>query len=196
MRQRAWRYLVQLVVLGVALLFVVAIVDGSPRPVKVVGTSMEPDIRSGDVVVIQRQPDYAVGDVVAFRAGNLAGSVVLHRIIGVADGRYVLKGDNNRFIDEYQPTRDEVLGRSVIVVPQARAVVEFLGSPAYFGIAFAVVAAVVGFRLVVAERRRPRSRRRRRAPTVPHATESVNPSNNTDRTIESRHDDPGPATRP
>src|SRR5262245_42576463 len=60
----------------------------------VVGSSMEPKLERGDLVVTRPAADYRVGDVVLFHDRDL-GRDVLHRIVAVGDGRFVTKGDNN-----------------------------------------------------------------------------------------------------
>jgi hypothetical protein len=32
------------------------------------------------------------------------------------DGRYILKGDNNSFLDRYTPTAEEIVGREVLTI--------------------------------------------------------------------------------
>ena len=73
------------------------------------GTSMEPTLHAGDLVVVRPQDDYRVGDVVAYRSEQL-GTIVLHRIIAREGDRYVFKGDNNSWIDEERPTADDLIG--------------------------------------------------------------------------------------
>ena len=73
------------------------------------GVSMEPHFRRGDLVVLRTRPTYDVGDVVAYRSHDL-GRNVLHRIIGIRDGLYTFKGDNNGFVDPEHPTAGDLVG--------------------------------------------------------------------------------------
>src|SRR4051794_38542086 len=63
------------------------------------GISMEPKLHDGDLVLIREQARYRVHDVVAYRNVS-SGIVVLPRIARITSGgRFVFKGDNNRFAD-------------------------------------------------------------------------------------------------
>src|SRR3972149_1946570 len=77
---------------------------GSLSYVAVAGSSMEPLLHGGDLAVLRRASDYQVGDVAAYRNQDL-GQVVLHRIVGQEGDKYTLKGDNNSWLDSYEPTQ-------------------------------------------------------------------------------------------
>lgn len=74
------------------------------------GESMHPAIRDGDVVTVVppggRLP--RTGDIVAFVHPE-TGGVRVHRIVGIDDGRFVLKGDNALGADP-AVGRDGILG--------------------------------------------------------------------------------------
>lgn len=93
------------------------------------GTSMRPGLESGDLVVVRSQSGYSPGDVVAYRS-VLGDSLVLHRIVGTDGDRFVVKGDNNDFIDLDRPGTPDILGRQVVAIPGAASVVASLGNPA------------------------------------------------------------------
>lgn len=111
--------LVLVVVAGLLwLLAAPAHLGGTLTLVSIQGTSMEPTLYTGDLVVLRRAPSYEIGEAVAFRS-DMAGAVVLHRIVAIepGTGRYILIGDNNAFLDRYRPLPDEVIGRMVLRVP-------------------------------------------------------------------------------
>ena len=56
------------------------------------------------------------------------GAIVVHRIVDVVDDRYLLKGDNNSFVDRYTPTADEVLGAEVLTIPGGERFANFAAS--------------------------------------------------------------------
>lgn len=89
---------------------------GDVSYVNVRGISMEPTMYTGDLMVMRRQDSYEVGQIVAFES-DMNGAVVVHRIVDVVDGRYLLKGDNNAFLDRFTPTADEVIGAEVLTIP-------------------------------------------------------------------------------
>jgi signal peptidase I len=86
---------------------------GHTAYVTTVGTSMEPLLHAGDLVIVRERPPYAVGDVVAYQSPQLH-TVVLHRIVARDGSRYVFKGDNNTWFDAYHPTKDQLIGRMVM----------------------------------------------------------------------------------
>lgn len=100
-------------------------VGGWDSYVIVNGNSMETDFHRGDLVITRKQPPggYEVGDVIAYRHPQIGA--VIHRIVGREDDRFVLKGDNNSWLDSYQPVESEVMGKSWIHIPQAG---KFLGA--------------------------------------------------------------------
>ena len=84
--------------------------------VNVRGVSMEPTLYTGDLMVMRRRDAYSVGQIVAFES-DMNGAIVVHRIVDVVGDRYLLKGDNNTFVDRYTPTVDEIIGAEVVTVP-------------------------------------------------------------------------------
>jgi len=93
------------------------------------GHSMEPTYYTGDLVV-SRCGDYQVGDIVVYNPPNVGTARVIHRIIG-GDGAtgWVMEGDNNDFIDPWEPTDDRVLGKAVLHLPKVGLVGSVLVSP-------------------------------------------------------------------
>lgn len=75
---------------------------------KTAGTSMRPLFKEGrDTVIIERaEHPLKKYDVVLYRAGE--GRYVLHRVLSVCDGYYIIRGDNT-FVLEKVPF-DEVVG--------------------------------------------------------------------------------------
>ena len=83
------------------------------------GISMEPGFSTGDLAVLRPAGSYDVGDVVAYRSDAL-DTVVMHRIVGGDGDRFVTQGDNNDWLDQDQPTQDEVLGTLFLPRPPGR----------------------------------------------------------------------------
>lgn len=124
---------------ALALLFLAlalfVVVPGSPAKMVVVsGTSMEPWLHTGDLVVALRQGSYGVGDAVVYRAevdGRAAGNVV-HRIVAVnPDGTFVLQGDNKEYRDPWDVPQDWMIGEVVIMVPKAYFVLSIWRHPIF-----------------------------------------------------------------
>lgn len=93
------------------------------------GNSMEPGMRRGDLAIVREQRTYRVGDVVTYRHPQIGP--IIHRIIGFEEGRYILQGDNNDFIDGHEPTKEEVIGELWIHVPKVGAWMTRFSSPWY-----------------------------------------------------------------
>jgi signal peptidase I len=146
-----------LVSVALAWLFIApAAIGGSNAYVTTHGVSMEPRFHTGDVAVVRPADDYRVGQVVAYRS-SLLRTVVLHRIIARDGDRYVLRGDNNDFIDPEHPRRDAVIGSLRLRVPHGGRVLDWLHTPVFAGL---LVAGVVLLLFGSKRRRRRRDRRR------------------------------------
>ncbi len=135
-----------------------SIIGGPAVYVFVSGTSMEPTLSTGDLV-ITRPGEYAVGDIVAFRlpedsGATPGGTLVIHRIVGgsEADG-YVMRGDNRMGDDPWRPRAEDIAGRAWLVLPGIAPFLTALREPAVFG---ALAAGVTVFLIVLggSERRR------------------------------------------
>lgn len=101
----------------VVLVAVAALTVGRVAVVSTVGNSMEPGFHAGDLAVLIPASDYGVGDVVGYHSDDL-DTVVMHRIVDVADDGYVLQGDNNDWLDPEHPTEDQLVGKLALRVPQ------------------------------------------------------------------------------
>ena len=91
--------------------------------VLVSGTSMLPHLHTGDLVLVEHQSDYRVGEVIAYRVpkGQVgAGHVVIHRIVG-GNGRtgWTMQGDNRTAPDLWYPTNHDVIGANQLRIPDA-----------------------------------------------------------------------------
>lgn len=64
---------------------------GGQVKIPLVGTSMQPTLLAGDVIVLEKTPNVEVGDVMLFRC---KGRHLLHRIIAIDGDQYTLRGDN------------------------------------------------------------------------------------------------------
>ena len=141
--KRAKRYFVGglgLLVLGAAfLLFAPVQWGGSASYAVTEGSSMEPEMRAGDLAVLRERPSYGPGRVVGYRSHEL-GRVVLHRIVAVEGDRFVFKGDNNEWLDSERPSADDLLGELWLRAPKAGAVVATARQPVVAALLVGVVA--------------------------------------------------------
>jgi signal peptidase I len=100
------------------------------------GISMLPHFHAGDLVILRRESTYHVGEVAGYHNHEL-GVVVMHRIIAIHDGHYVFKGDNNNFVDSYEPTKSQIVGAEWVHAPRLG---QFLNDLRVPGVAAAVLA--------------------------------------------------------
>jgi signal peptidase len=116
---------------------------GSTAYIVVKGDSMMPTHENGDLLVMQAQNGYAVGDVVAYRVpeGEIgAGHLVVHRIAEVTATGFLMLGDNNPAADPWTPSSADIAGRVTFAVPHAGHVIAFALQPIVAGgLAAAVV---------------------------------------------------------
>ena len=130
----------------------------------VYGNSMEPMFHADDLVVAHEQAVYGVGDIVAYENPQLR-TVVLHRIIERNGSRWVFKGDNNDFIDSYEPRESQLVGRHWFFIPEAGRFLRMFTEPR----SAALGAAVFGLFIVGGSgvaRRRPGRHRAEADPLV------------------------------
>lgn len=148
MKRSAARVLVA-VGLGLAALWLAYLrptaLGGSTQYVIVSGTSMEPTLYEGDLVVVRERARYEVGDVIAVRVPEGAAGpadVVIHRIVaGNETDGYITQGDNRRAHDEWRAMPDDILGTRLVRVPKLGALLSWLAQPFVLGFAIGAAAA-------------------------------------------------------
>ena len=136
---------------------------GSPLSSAVItGNSMEPALEERDLVVLRQQSTYQVGEIIGYEHPSLG--LVIHRVVArevTADGlRLTIQGDNNSWIDSYQPGSADVVGTVWFGVPVLGQLFNGLRSPRIF----AIIASTAALAMVLgpAGGADPKDRRRRR----------------------------------
>lgn len=129
-----------LVVAGWAIWFRPVGLGGTAAYIVVSGTSMQPTLEPGDLVVLRRRSAYEVGEVAGYRvpSGGVKGARVIHRIVGgdPVDG-FVMRGDNKPDADLWRPHPADIEGSRWLRIPAAGRVMTTARSPG-------VLAAMVG----------------------------------------------------
>jgi signal peptidase len=92
------------------------------------GHSMEPTLRTGDLVVA-RCGQAKVGDIVVYNPPGMPHSRIIHRVIGGDGAGWTMRGDNNAWNDPFTPTSGDVLGIARLRVPGIGLVGRFLVNP-------------------------------------------------------------------
>ena len=85
------------------------------------GQSMEPTLRSGDLLLLRRDSNPAVGDIIVFTPSNSIR--IVHRIVKVGD-EIVTKGDNNRAPDPVFE-KEKIVGKVTLVIPRFRIIQKY-----------------------------------------------------------------------
>ena len=92
----------------------------------VLSGSMEPAFSAGDIVVIHKETEYAVGDIIAFQD---EGVLTTHRIQENSPEGFITKGDFNNVPDMRVVPTGQVAGKVVLVIPKLGQALLFLHTP-------------------------------------------------------------------
>jgi signal peptidase I len=101
------------------------------RPLTVMSGSMEPTIKTGDVVVAREIAplDAHVGDIVSFRDPERQGLLVTHRVRSMERTGdkvvFVTKGDANNASERWRVGTDEKISRTMYRIPAVGRVLAF-----------------------------------------------------------------------
>ena len=118
-------HLIAAAVLVVVIALTAVLISGY-RPYVVLSGSMEPEIRTGSICLINTGYPYdelKLGDVIAFTNGRIS---VTHRIYEFRDGLIRTKGDANESPDQYFISSGNYLGRYACSIPLAGYAVAWL----------------------------------------------------------------------
>jgi signal peptidase I len=116
------------IMVAVWLTFAPRQVGGMASYIVVIGNSMEPAFHIGDLIIAHREPTYQIGDAIVYQNRQLK-SFVFHRVISQEMGYFTLKGDNNSWIDIYQPSYEEVVGKLWLHIPRGGVIIQKIRSP-------------------------------------------------------------------
>lgn len=101
------------------------------------GTSMQPRLQGGDLLVMREQDAYRVGDIVSYHIPQGQpgeGNAVVHRLKGGngAEG-FITKGDNVARIDPWKPRDADIIGKLALQIPKVGFTLMLLHSPLAIG---------------------------------------------------------------
>jgi signal peptidase I len=115
---------------------------GAVTYVIVDGNSMEPNFHLGDLVLVRTKSSYRVGDAVTYQNAEL-GKYVFHRIVNMNLDRFVLQGDNNSWLDTYNPVQDEIIGKLWVHIPKLGRAIEWVRAPFHMALTVALLGGVL-----------------------------------------------------
>ena len=130
------------IVLAGWLIFAPMNIGGQTSYVILIGSSMEPDFKRGDLVLVREMDAYRVGEIVAYDHSDIG--TVFHRIIQQRDNRFILKGDNNTWNDSFEVTHEEIIGKLWFHIPVAGYYIQRLRTPGMFTLVVTVLGAFGG----------------------------------------------------
>ena len=81
---------------------------------KVSSNSMFPTIKKDDYIVIKKQKDYEIGDIITFKSKE--DCLITHRIIEKYENVFITKGDNNNISDDEQVKKDVIFGKVIYIL--------------------------------------------------------------------------------
>lgn len=118
--------------------------DALPMPfgfgmATVLSGSMEPALSVGDLLIVQAQDSYEVGDMVVYQNGRMP---VVHRIVDITDGTVTTRGDANN-VNDQSFSAAFVKGKVIYAIPFLGRVIWMLKKPVV--IVALLVAAVLLF---------------------------------------------------
>lgn len=102
------------------------------------GNSMSPVYAKGDLVILRTISTPQVGDIIAYRHPEIGP--IIHRIIDTSGKKFIFKGDNNGWIDSYQPEQTELIGKAWIHIPRLGTGILWLRQP----LVMAALTALIG----------------------------------------------------
>jgi len=88
---------------------------GQASYVVVRGNSMELRLHDGDLAIVRSAARYQPGDIVVYRYPAVGPTI--HRIVAREGAQFVVKGDNNDWLDAYQPTESAIVGKFWVRLP-------------------------------------------------------------------------------
>lgn len=101
--------------------------------------SMEPALKVHDLIIIRKEKDYKLKDIITYKK---KGSYITHRLIDKLNDTYITKGDANNEIDK-KINKQDVVGKLVLKISLIRYLYNILTNPLILMLLF-VPAMVIG----------------------------------------------------
>ena len=110
----------------------------------IVSSSMEPNINIYDVVLVVKTnvDKLNVGDVITFYSKNplYGGRPITHRIVEINDNEFTVKGDANENSDDEKVSYENIIGKTIIKLPELGKLQFFIASKSGWLIAILIPA--------------------------------------------------------
>ncbi len=108
-------------------------IPGNFQSLVVMSGSMEPKIHTGAVAIIKPSEEVKVGDIITFRDSRDPKNLITHRISEIGENEIIkTKGDANNTPDNWEITKDNIVGKFLFSVPFLGYAVNFAKQPQGF----------------------------------------------------------------
>ena len=135
----------------IALLLIISVlpISGNFKIMTVLSGSMEPEIKTGSIVVVKPTSEYKIGDIITFEQVKRNTTSITHRIheMKVIEGApvYITKGDTNNTPDTREILEKDIVGKVLFDIPYLGFAVDFARKPLGFLLIIGVPAvAIIG----------------------------------------------------
>jgi signal peptidase len=135
----------------IALLLIISVlpISGNFKVMTVLSGSMEPEIKTGSIIVVKPTDEYRIGDIITFNSTKRNTPPITHRIIEmkVIEGApvYITKGDTNNAPDTREIKDIDIVGKVLLDIPYMGFVVDFARKPLGFMLIIGIPAvAIIG----------------------------------------------------
>ena len=105
-------------------------IGGEVAYVIITGNSMEPIFSEGDLVFSRKAAQYNIDQLVVYNHPKVG--YVFHRIVDQIPDGFILKGDNNTWLDSFHPGIEDIVGRYWFGLPGGGTLIKILREPLYF----------------------------------------------------------------
>ncbi len=116
------------------------------------GNSMNPTIKTGDLIIIKKEDTYQINDIIVFH--NDENRVITHRIYNKTNELYNTKGDNNQFIDGYQVNSQDIYGKMIGKINNVGSLITFIHD--YLGLIISLIISLFILIFITTRRRNVR----------------------------------------
>ena len=133
----------------IALLLIVSVlpISGNFKVMTVLSGSMEPEIKTGSIIVVKPTNQYRIGDIITFNSAKKDIPSITHRIVEmkvIEDAPvYITKGDTNNAPDTREIGQKDIIGKVLVDIPYMGFVVDFARKPLGFMLIIGVPAVAI-----------------------------------------------------
>ena len=134
-------FLTLIIFIGLLLVVSVLPITGNLKIFVVLSGSMEPEIKTGSVIVVKPVANYNIGDIITFGKNTKTETPTTHRIVEVLNENgktiYTTKGDANNSTDNAKIAENKIIGKVYLDVPYLGYAVDTAKKP--YGFLFIII---------------------------------------------------------